>query len=117
MALNKQIRKWDILLVDLEPVRGSEINKIRPCLVVSPNVMNQFLQTLIVAPLTTSEKNYPTRIRTNFKGRPGEICLDYLKSIDKGRMIKTEGTLPHHLRKTVNELLREMFNEEYFTCC
>lgn len=110
--MNKHFKKWDIVLVDLEPVRGTEINKIRPCLVVSPNVMNLYLQTLIVAPLTTSEKNYPSRIRTNFKGKPGEICFDHLKSIDKGRVIKAEGTLPQNLRKTVNELLREMFSEE-----
>ena len=112
MALNKHYKKWDIVLVDLDPVKGREISKVRPCLIISPNVMNLYLQTLIVAPLTTSEKNYPTRIRTNFKGKPGEICFDHLKSIDKGRIIKTEGTLALSLRKAVNELLREMFSEE-----
>jgi mRNA interferase MazF len=74
--------------------------------------MNRHLHTLIVAPLTSSEKNYPSRLRTNFKGRPGEICFDHLKSVDKQRIVKVQGTLEHGLRKPVNELLREMFSEE-----
>ena len=112
MVLNKYFKKWDIVLVNLDPVKGKEINKTRPCLVISPNVMNKRLQTLIVAPLTSSEKNYPSRLRTNFKGRPGEICFDHIKSIDKGRVIQVQGTLENNLRKPVNELLREMFSEE-----
>ena len=112
MASNKQYKKWDVVLVNLDPVKGKEISKTRPCLVISPNVMNKHLQTLIVAPLTSSEKNYPSRLRTNFKGRPGEICFDHLKSIDKERIINVQGTLEYSLRKPVNELLREMFSED-----
>ena len=112
MTLNKYYKKWDIVLVNLDPVKGKEINKTRPCLVVSPNVMNKHLHTLIVAPLTSSEKNYPSRLRTNFKGRPGEICFDHLKSIDRERIVKVLGTLENNLRKPANELLREMFSEE-----
>lgn len=111
MALHKHYKKWDIVLVNLDPVKGREINKTRPCLVISPNVMNKHLDTLLVAPLTTSQKNYPSRLRTNFKGKPGEICFDHIKSIDKGRIIKTEGTLDDNLRKPVNELLRILFSE------
>ena len=111
MALHKYYKKWDIVLVNLDPVKGREINKTRPCLVISPNVMNKHLETLLVAPLTTSQKNYPSRLRTNFKGKPGEICFDHIKSIDKTRIIKTEGTLDDNLRKPVNELLRILFSE------
>ena len=100
------------MLVDLDPVKGKEISKTRPCLIVSPNVMNKYLHTIIVAPLTRSERKYPSRLRTNFKGKPGEICFDHLKSIDKERIVKTEGVLENSLRKPVNELLREMFSEE-----
>ena len=62
MDFKQKFKKWDIVLVDLEPVKGGEINKVRPCLVISPNIMNFYLQTIIVAPLTTSEKNYPSRL-------------------------------------------------------
>ena len=112
MALNKFYKKWDIVLVNLDPVKGKEINKTRPCVVISPNVMNKHLHTLIVAPLTSSEKNYPSRLRTNFKGKPGEICFDHLKSIDKERIVQVQGTLEASLRKPANELLREIFSEE-----
>jgi mRNA interferase MazF len=111
MALSKYYKKWDILVVNLDPVKGREINKIRPCLVISPNVMNKHLDTLIIAPLTTSQINYPSRLRTNFKGKPGEICFDHIKSIDKSRVIQIEGTLENNLRKPANELLRIMFSE------
>ena len=112
MALNKSYKKWDIVLVNLDPTKGKEIKKTRPCLVISPNAMNKHLDTLIVAPLTSSEKNYPSRLRTNFKGRAGEICFDHLKSIDKERIIQLLGTLENNLRKPANELLKEMFSEE-----
>jgi mRNA interferase MazF len=112
MALNKQFKKWDIVLVNLDPVIGKEISKTRPCLIISPNVMNKYLHTLIVAPLTSSQKNYPSRLRTNFKGRPGEICFDHIKSIDKSRIVQVLGSLENNLRKPANELLKEMFSEE-----
>jgi mRNA interferase MazF len=112
MASNKYYKKWDIVLVNLDPVIGKEISKTRPCLIISPNVMNKYLHTVIVAPLTSSEKNYPTRLRTNFRGHPGEICFDHIKSIDKTRIVKVQGTLENNLRKPANELLREMFSEE-----
>ena len=112
MALSKNCKKWDIVLVNLDPVVGKEISKTRPCLVISPNAMNKYLNTVIVVPLTSSEKNYPSRLRTNFKGRSGEICFDHLKSIDKVRIIQPLGILENNLRKPANELLREMFSEE-----
>ena len=111
MASHKYYKKWDIVLVNLYPVKGREISKTRPCLVVLPNAMNKQLDTLIVAPLTTSQKNYPSRLRTNFKGKPGELCFDHLKSIDKSRVVQAEGTLDNSLRKAVNDLLQIMFSE------
>jgi len=112
MALSKYYKKWDVVLVNLDPVKGKEIRKTRPCLIVSPNVMNKHLHTVIIAPMTSTEKKYPSRLSTNFKGRAGEICFDHLKSIDKERIIQVQGTLDTKLRKAVNELLREMFSEE-----
>ena len=109
--MHKNYKKWDIILVNLDPVKGREISKTRPCLIISPNVMNKHLDTLLVAPLTSALKNYPSRLRTNFKGKPGEICFDHIKSIDKSRIIKVEGSLDNYLRKPVNELLQIMFSE------
>ena len=100
--MHKNYKKWDIILVNLDPVKGREISKTRPCLIISPNVMNKHLDTLLVAPLTSALKNYPSRLRTNFKGKPGEICFDHIKSIDKSRIIKVEGSLDNYLRKPVN---------------
>ena len=96
----------------LDPVKGKEMSKTRPCLVLSPNAMNKHLHTLIVAPLTSSEKNYPSRLKANFKNKPGEICFDHMKSVGKERVIQILGTLENNLRKPANELLREMFSEE-----
>ena len=112
MASIKHYKKWDIVLVNLDPVVGREISKTRPCLVISPNIMNKYLDTAIVAPFTSTQKNYPSRITTNFKGRSGEICFDHMKSIDKNRIVKHLGVLDVNIRKHTNELLREMFSEE-----
>ena len=111
MALNKNYRKWDVVLVILDPVIGKEISKTRPCLIISPNVMNKYLQTIIVAPLTSSEKNYPSRLRVLFNNKHGEVCFDHLKSIDKNRVLDILGTLDIKYRAQVNELLRQMFSE------
>ena len=110
--MNKPYKKWEIVLVNLDPVLGKEISKTHPWVIISPNVMNKHLHTLIVAPLTSTEKYYPSRLRTNFKGKPGEICFDHLKSIDRERIVHVLGSLEKNLRKPANELLREMFSEE-----
>ncbi len=111
MALNN-LKKWMVVLVNLEPTIGVEINKTRPCLIVSPNAANRHLQTVIIAPLTSTIRKIPTRFITNFNQIAGEICLDQLKSIDKKRVIKLLGELPETDRSGVNRLLREMFSEE-----
>ena len=108
----KNLKKWMIVLVNLEPTIGVEINKTRPCLIVSPNAANRHLQTVIIAPLTSTFRKIPTRYITNFNQVNGEICLDQLISIDKKRVIKLLGELPETDRSGVNRLLREMFSEE-----
>jgi mRNA interferase MazF len=110
MAL-KTYKKWDIVLVDLNPVKGSEIAKIRPCLIVSPNSVNTYMNTIIVVPFTSKPKGYPFRISTLHNGIPGELCFDHLKNIDKSRIIKTDGTLDAALRGSVNALLAIFFDE------
>ena len=104
-------KKWQVVLVDLNPVKGSEISKVRPCLVISPNAANKHLQTLIVAPLTSTIRLIPTRLISNFNGKQGEICFDQMKAIDKSRIVKLLGVLDASERKQVNALLFNMFSE------
>jgi mRNA interferase MazF len=111
MASNKNFSKWDIVLVDLDPTKESEMSKTRPCVVISPDTLNKNLHTLIIAPLTSSRKKYPCRIRTNINDSPGEICLDHIKSIDKNRVIKRLGELDTVIRSQVIKVLLEMFKE------
>ena len=103
--------KWQIVLVDLNPVKGSEIIKVRPCLIISPTAANKHLQTVMVAPLTSTIRHIPTRLVSNFNNIPGEICFDQMKAIDKTRIIKTLGSLDNSERKQVNTLLANMFSE------
>lgn len=104
-------KKWDVVLVDLKPTKESEISKIRPCLVVSPNSVNTYMNTIVVFPFTSKPKGYPFRILTNHKNIEGELCFDHIKSIDKSRIVKTDGTIAKTLRTAINNLLFEFFNE------
>ncbi|MEO6820704.1 MAG: type II toxin-antitoxin system PemK/MazF family toxin [Ginsengibacter sp.] len=108
----KSFRKWEVILVNLNPVIGSEMAKVRPCLIVSPNAVNSALNTLIVVPFTTTIKKYPTRIITNHKGQHGSLAFDQIKSIDKSRVIKKDSELDRNLREAATTLLQVMFSEE-----
>lgn len=110
MAL-KTFKKWDVVQVDLNPTKGSEISKIRPCLIVSPNSVNTYMNTIVVVPFTSKPKGYPFRIATNHSEIVGELCFDHIKSIDKSRIVKTDGTINKSLRAAINNLLFEFFNE------
>ncbi|TDD78066.1 type II toxin-antitoxin system PemK/MazF family toxin [Flavobacterium caseinilyticum] len=104
-------KKWDIVMVVLNPTKGSEISKTRPCLVVSPNSINTYLNTIIVVPFTSKPRGYPFRILTNHKNSEGELCFDHIKSFDNSRIVKTDGTIAKTLRTAKNNLLFEFFNE------
>lgn len=110
--MRKAFKKWDIILVNLDPTKGSEIAKIRPCLIVSPFSMNNALNTVIIIPFTTTNKAYPTRITTNLNNKQGALCFDQIKTIDKSRVIKRIGTLDQAIREQANTLLQIMFSEE-----
>ena len=107
----KTYRKWEVVLVDLNHVKGSEMSKVRPGLIISPNVANQFLQTVTIAPLTSTIRIIPTRMVTQFNNRESEICFDQMKAVDKGRIIKLLGLLDPTERKQVNAILANMFSE------
>src|SRR4051794_34121514 len=98
LKMSKPYKKWDVVLVELDPTRGSEIAKSRPCLVVSPNAMNAALHTLIVVPFTSTVKTYPSRLSTIHKGRPGSLAFDQIRTVDKERVVKKDGELDKKLR-------------------
>jgi len=102
----------EVWLVSLDPTRGSEIKKTRPCLIVSPNEMNQHLRTVIVAPMTTAACPYPTRVGLTFQGKSGQVALDQIRAVDRDRLVQRLGTVSPKTAQTVSALLVEMFGRE-----
>lgn len=98
-----------IVLVNLDPTIGSEIQKTRPCVIISPNEMNMYLNTIIIAPMTSSLKKYPTRILVKHGGKSGMIVIDQIRTIDKFRIIKTFETLTKTEISTCKAILKETF--------
>lgn len=104
-----EIEQYQIVLVNLNPTFGSEIKKTRPCVIISPDEMNKFLRTIVIAPMTTSSKNYPTRIEINHGNKTGWIVLDQIRTVDKKRMIKILGRLTNHQIKKLKSVLKETY--------
>jgi mRNA interferase MazF len=102
-------RRFEIWLIPLDPTRGSEIRKTRPCVVVSPDEMNRHIRTVIVAPMTTASRPYPTRVAVRFAGRQGQVALDQIRTVDKARLIRKLGDLPDEAARAVASVLVEMF--------
>lgn len=102
------INQYEVYLVNLDPTKGSEIQKTRPCLVISPNEMNHYINTVIIAPMTTKSHNYPTRIEVDFDNKFGWIVLDQIRTIDKSRLIKKMGKVEKKTIQKVKAILREM---------
>jgi len=103
------IRRFDVYLVNLDPTVGSEIQKARPCLVVSPDEMNDTIRTVIIAPMTTKGKPYPSRVPCRFQRKDGQIVLDQIRTVDRIRLVKRLGKLDRSTTITVLEVVREMF--------
>lgn len=103
------VKRFEVWAVELNPTQGSEINKVRPCLVVSPNEINKFLNTVIVVPLTSTIKPYPTRLDCQFKGKNGQLVVDQIRSIGKSRLIENMGTMDTTTCKKISSLLVETF--------
>lgn len=105
----KQINQYDIVLVNLDPTIGSEMKKTRPCVVLSPNEMNKYLQTIVVAPITSSSKSYPTRIEINYKQIKGWIVLDQIRTIDRIRIIRSLEYLSENEIEFVKNVIKETY--------
>jgi mRNA interferase MazF len=104
-----EVNRFDVFLVNLDPAIGSEIKKTRPCLVISPDEMNHYIRTIIMAPMTTKGRPYPTRVARRFKGRPGQVVLDQLRAVDKERLVKKLGRIDRRAAETALHVLAEMF--------
>ncbi len=103
------IRRFDVFLVNLDPTIGSEIQKSRPCLVISPDELNEAIRTAIIAPMTTRGRVYPTRIACRFQRKDGQIVLDQIQTVDRVQLIRKLGKLDPETSLTILEVLREMF--------
>ncbi|MGI8597779.1 MAG: type II toxin-antitoxin system PemK/MazF family toxin [Chitinophagaceae bacterium] len=104
------MKQFDIYIISLNPTKGSEINKTRPSVIVSPNVLNKHLNTVIIAPLTTTIKNYPSRVLSNLVGQPGEIALDQIRAVDKERLKKKIGSVDRKTAENIKKVLHTMFS-------
>jgi mRNA interferase MazF len=104
-------KRFEVYLVNLDPTIGSEIKKMRPCLIISPDEMNAHIATVIIAPMTTQGRTYPTRVSCKFQGKNGQVVLDQIRTVDKTRLAKKLGTISATTQKEVLALLAEMFAE------
>ena len=103
------LKQYQIVLVNLDPTIGSEMKKTRPCVIISPNEMNTFLQTIVVAPMTSSSKSYPTRVEINHDKKKAWIVLDQIRTVDRQRIIKVLGNLTDKENRKVKAVLKETF--------
>ncbi|MCM2359584.1 MAG: type II toxin-antitoxin system PemK/MazF family toxin [Geobacteraceae bacterium] len=103
------IKRFDVYLVNLDPTVGSEIRKARPCLIISPDEMNRYIATVIIAPMTTKGRDYPTRVQCTFKGKVGQVVLDQIRTIDKSRFVQKLGRIDKQTQEEVLTILAEMF--------
>jgi mRNA interferase MazF len=103
------VSRFDVILVNVDPTVGSEIRKTRPCVVISPNEMNRFIRTVIVAPLTSRGRSYPTRVACRFEKKDGQVVLDQIRTVDKARLIKKLGRLSEDTQEQVLAGLAELF--------
>lgn len=104
-----EIKQYQIVLVNLDPTIGSEINKTRPCVVLSPDEMNMHLRTIVIGPMTTKRKNYPTRVKISHDNKNGWIVLDQIRTIDRRRIIKILGSLKVNETVQVKAVIKEAY--------
>ena len=104
-----EIKQYQIVLVNLDPTIGSEMKKTRPCVVISPNEMNKYLQTIVIAPMTSSSKHYPTRIEVKHNKTKGWVVVDQIRTIDRNRVIKILGKLTENEIYKVKTIIQEAY--------
>ena len=107
--VNDPPRLDEVWLVSLDPTQGSEIQKTRPCLVISPEETNRYLRTVTIAPMTTAERPYPTRVALTFQGRRGQVALDQLRAVDRQPLVRKLGRVSSRIAEALSTVLVEMF--------
>ena len=105
------VKRFEVYLVNLDPTVGSEIQKTRPCLIISPDEMNDPIATVIIAPMTSKGRDYPTRVNCQFQGKDGQAVLDQIRTVDKLRLVKKLGKVSASTQNKVLAVLAEMFAE------
>ena len=103
------VKRFEVYLIDLDPTRGHEIQKTRPCLIISPDEMNKYISTVIVAPMTTKGRDYPSRVACTFRGKRGRIVLDQIRTVDKTRLVKKVGVISANAQQKTISVLKEIF--------
>jgi len=103
------VKRFDVFLVSIDPAVGSEIQKSRHCLIISPDEMNRHIRTVIIAPMTTRGRRYPTRVACELQGKPGQIVLDQSRTVDKSRLLRRLGRIDSQRQMRVRSVLHDMF--------
>ena len=106
-----EVKRFEVYLVNLDPTVGHEIKKSRPCLVISPDELNRYISTVIVAPMTTKGRSYPTRVPCTFQGKEGQVVMDQIRTVDKIRLVKRLGKIHSQTQVEVFSVLSELFSE------
>jgi mRNA interferase MazF len=104
-----ELKQYEIVLVNLDPTIGSEMKKTRPCVIISPGEMNMYLQTIVIAPMTSSSKRYPTRLEVKHNKTKGWVVLDQIRTIDRRRIMKTLGTLTGKEINSIKSVIKETY--------
>jgi mRNA interferase MazF len=104
-----EVKQYQIVLVNLDPTLGSEIQKTRPCVIVSPNEMNDNLNTVVIAPMTSASRKYPTRVKVKHNNQEGWVVIDQIRTIDKIRVVKKFGSLSEKEIRECKRVIRETF--------
>lgn len=105
----KPVLRYEVYRVNLDPTQGSELQKTRPCVVISPDEMNRHIRAVIIAPMTSTQRPYPTRVDLTFQRKKGQVVLDQIRTVDKSRLVKRLGVLPEARSREVAGVLQEMF--------
>lgn len=104
-----EIKQYNIVLVNLDPTIGSEIKKTRPCIVISPDEMNKYLDTVVIAPMTSQSKTYPTRVKVEHNNKTGWVVIDQIRTIDKQRIVKMLDNLTNNEISIVKQSIKETY--------
>ena len=108
--MGMEVRRFDVFLISLDPTQGHEIKKTRPCVVISPNEMNDHISTVIVAPMTSKGRAYPSRVPCTFDGVQGQVVLDQIRTVDKVRLINKLGSLNSLIQAEILGVLSQLFS-------